>query len=306
MHTIPLPHLTLALVEHWGLTEARIQPLIGGMTSAVWTVDHSEGRWVAKAVHINGADGFARGLEIAARLEQTGFAAGGPRPTLDGQNTVFIGEWALALLLRVEGAELTGETESDLRLIGRTLGEAHKALGTASVGQGNWVGWDSQADYLAVQSWVRPAVEAGIAGVERLGLASLSWGYVHGDPAPEAFLFDADTGRCGLIDWGAAQRAPLLHDLASGVMYAGGPDAAEPLIQAYCETGAMPAAEITRGLWPALDYRQAGQAAYFAWRIARNDMTGIDDPAENDEGLDHARAYWFERAAALDLTLPNE
>ncbi len=31
-------------------------------------------------------------------------------------------------------------------------------------------------------------------------------------------------------------------------------------------------------------------------------MTGIVDPAENYEGLEHAREYWLERAAALDLT----
>jgi homoserine kinase type II len=67
----------------------------------------------------------------------------------------------------------------------------------------------------------------------------------------------------------------------------------------------MPAAEIAPGLWPALDYRLAGQAAYFARRIAANDMTGIGDPAENDKGLGNARAYWFERAAALGLTLPR-
>ena len=261
MLSFPLPHITLALAERWGLSDARIQPLTGGMTSVVWAVDHSAGRWVAKAVHARGADRFATGLEIAARLEAAGFAAGAPLPTLDGQNTVLIGDWVLALLRRVEGMELAGETDSDLRLIGRTLGEAHQALGVVPVGEGNWAGWDPQADYLAVQPWVRPAVEAGIAGVERLGLASLTWGLVHGDPAPEAFLLDSATGRCGLIDWGAAQRAPLLHDLASAVMYAGGPDDAEPLIEAYRETGAMPAAEIVRGLWPALDYRQAGQAA---------------------------------------------
>ena len=298
MFSIPLPHVTLVLAERWGLSEARIHTLAGGMTSAVWAVDHGEGRWVAKAVPAKAADEFTTGLEIAARLEQAGFAAGAPRPTLDGQITVLVGDWVLALLRRVEGTELTGETEGDLRLIGRTLGRAHRALGAVPAGEGNWVGWDPGAQDLAVQPWVRPAVEAGIAGVERLGLASLTWGFVHGDPAPEAFLLDAATGRCGLIDWGAAQRAPLLHDLASAVMYVGGPEDAVPLIEAYCEVGMVSSAEIARGLWAALDYRQAGQAAYFARRIAGNDLTGIDDPAENYEGLEHARAYWLERAAA--------
>ena len=305
MFSIPPAQIALVLAKRRGLPDARIRPLAGGMTSVVWAVDHGRGRWVAKAVRAGDAGGFTTGLEIAARLEQAGIAAGAPRRTRDGQITVAFGDWVLALLRRVEGTELTDETEHDLRLIGRTLGEIHVALGAAPVGSGNWVGWDPQAEDLDVQPWVRSAVMAGIEGVERLGLASLSWGFVHGDPAPEAFLFDAATGTCGLIDWGAAQRAPLLHDLASAVMYVGGLDYANPLIKAYRETGAIPAAKIARGLLPALDYRQAGQAAYFARRVAQHDMTGIDDPAENYEGLNHARAWWFERAAALGLTLPD-
>ena len=305
MFTIPLTQIALVLAERWGLPDAQIQPIPGGMTSAVWAVDRGQERWVAKAVPARGADGFTTGLEIAARLDQAGIAAGAPRPTLDGQITVVLGDWAMALLRRVEGAELTDETEHEMRLIGRTLGNVHRALGTVTAGSGNWAGWDPHADYLDVQPWVRPAVQAGIDGVEQLGLASLTWGFVHGDPAPEAFLLDATTGTCGLIDWGAAERAPLLHDLASAVMYVGGPERAKPLIDAYRETGAIPDAEIARGLLPALDYRQAGQAAYFAYRINRHDMTGIDDPAENHAGLDHARIWWFERAAALGLDLPD-
>jgi hypothetical protein len=34
-------------------------------------------------------------------------------------------------------------------------------------------------------------------------------------------------------------------------------------------------------------------------------MTGIRDPAENYEGLDHAQTWWFERAAALGLAFPG-
>ena len=96
------------MAERWGLSEARIEPLVGGMTSAVWAVDHGEARWVVKAVPAKGADEFATGLGIAARLEQAGFVAGALQPTLDGQITVLVGDWVLALLRRVEGRELTG------------------------------------------------------------------------------------------------------------------------------------------------------------------------------------------------------
>jgi len=114
MFSIPLPFVTLVLAKRWGLSDARIQALAGGMTSAVWAVDDGEGRWVAKAVPAEVADEFAAGLEIAARLEQAGFAAGAPRPTLDGQITVSVGDWVLALLRRVEGTELTGETDDGI------------------------------------------------------------------------------------------------------------------------------------------------------------------------------------------------
>ena len=52
MFSMPLPHVTLVLAERcWGLSEARIQTLAGGMTSAVWAVDHGEGRWVVGLVY---------------------------------------------------------------------------------------------------------------------------------------------------------------------------------------------------------------------------------------------------------------
>ena len=38
------------LHEHWRITVAGIQPLLGGMNSATWQVWLGEGRWVAKWV----------------------------------------------------------------------------------------------------------------------------------------------------------------------------------------------------------------------------------------------------------------
>ncbi|MEV0562301.1 hypothetical protein [Dactylosporangium sp. NPDC050588] len=38
-----------------------------------------------------------------------------------------------------------------------------------------------------------------------------------------------------------------------------------------------------------LRYRHAVQADYFARRIAGDDLTGIADPAENEQGLEDAR-----------------
>ncbi|HET9519938.1 MAG TPA: phosphotransferase, partial [Candidatus Limnocylindrales bacterium] len=103
------------------------------------------------------------------------------------------------------------------------------------------------------------------------------------DPAPEAFLGTSGGGEVALIDWGAACHGPLLYDLASAVMYAG-PDVAP----AYRETGPLEGEELDH-----VDgfraFRWAVQAIYFSGRIAANDLTGIDDPSENEKGLDDAR-----------------
>lgn len=306
MFNISLSYLGSFVADRWGLSDARIRPLLGGMTSSVWAVDHPRGRWVAKAVPAKGAREFELGLAIASRLERAGVPAGAPLHTLDGRPAAVAHGWAIALLRRIDGDELTGESEAELRIIGRTLAGVHRALGVSDFDEeGGWPSLDAQADHLAVRPWVRPVVEAGIAGVRRLGPASLTWGPVHGDPAPEAFLLNAETGTCGLIDWGAARSAPRLYDLASAVMYVGGPARAEPLIASYCAAGAIPAAEVARGLLPMLDYRWAAQAYYFAHRIAVHDLTGIDGPAHNDEGLDNARAWWSGRAADLGLRLPG-
>jgi homoserine kinase type II len=96
-------------------------------------------------------------------------------------------------------------------------------------------------------------------------------------------------GRLWLIDWSTAMTGPLLYDLASAVMYVGGPERAEPLVQAYLEHAPVPRAEVERGLLVMLRFRGAVQADYFAHRIAADDLTGIASAGENEVGLEHAR-----------------
>jgi Ser/Thr protein kinase RdoA (MazF antagonist) len=117
----------------------------------------------------------------------------------------------------------------------------------------------------------------------------MSWGLLHADPAPEAFRLDPATGRCGVIDWSHALCGPLLYDLASAVLYAGGPDRAETLVRAYLSDGTLQAAEVQHGLAPMLQFRWAVQANYFAWRITTNNLTGISGPQDNEQGLEDAR-----------------
>ena len=119
--------------------------------------------------------------------------------------------------------------------------------------------------------------------------ASLTWGLLHSDQAPEHFRLDPSSGRCGVIDWSIALEGPLLYDLASAVMYVGGQDHAGPLIEAYLRHRVVPSAETDRALPALLRFRWAVQADYFARRIANHDLTGITGPADNEKGLEDAR-----------------
>jgi Ser/Thr protein kinase RdoA (MazF antagonist) len=119
----------------------------------------------------------------------------------------------------------------------------------------------------------------------------MTWGLLHADPAPEAFRLNPATGRCGVIDWSYALYGPLLYDLASAVMYAGGPEHAQALIQSYLGEHILTAMEVEHGLAPMLRFRWAVQANYFAWRIAENNLTGISNPEDNEKGLEDARRF---------------
>src|SRR5262249_6646521 len=136
---------------------------------------------------------------------------------------------------------------------------------------------------------LRPAINTALDALEPARPDRMTWGLLHADPAPDAFRLDPATGRCGVIDWSYALSGPLLYDLASAVMYVGGPDHAETLIRAYLGEGILGAAEVDRGLAPMLRFRWAVQANYFAWRIASNNLTGMSGPHENERGLEDAR-----------------
>lgn len=260
------------------------------MNSATWFVTDGSRRRVAKAVDPDTVSDFAGGLAAAALLDRPDLPTGAPEPAYDGRLAVPVDDCILALLAWVPGEGIAADGPAEQRVIGATLARAHAVLGDAdlsSTGTFHWV--DPAAGHLEVETWTRPAVIAALAAFDDLDPATLTWGLLHLDPAPEAFRLDPDTGICGLIDWSTALRGPYLYDLASAVMYVGGPDNARPLIEAYLAQGPLARAEVDRGLLTLLRFRWAVQADYFARRIANHDLTGIADQAENQKGLEHAR-----------------
>jgi Ser/Thr protein kinase RdoA (MazF antagonist) len=281
------------LADSWGLAQPTVEVHNGGMNSATWFVSAGRERWVAKAVVPAARRSFAAGLAVAAALENAGIPAGAPVPAGHGDFVVDVDGIPLALLTWVAGEELSGADPGDQRLIGVTLARMHRALRTVSVPEAERFHWlDPQGEHLGIRPWVRGAVAAAVAAYDRLDPRTLSWGLLHTDPAPEAFRLPRGAGICGLIDWSTAMSGPLLYDLASAVMYAGGPQHAGSLIEPYLEQGVVPWAEAERAMPVMLQFRWAVQADYFARRIATGDLTGIDSAAENEKGLADAHA-WF-------------
>jgi Ser/Thr protein kinase RdoA (MazF antagonist) len=279
-----------SLRRNWRLEGVRVTVHNGGMGSQTWFVDRGGRRWVAKAVAPGDGVQFAGGMAIAQRLEHAGIPAGAPVPAADGQLVVRAGDDWLALLTWVPGHELTGEDAAEQDLIGTTLANVHRALADYKVDTANHFHWvDPAAEYLSLRPWLRPAITAALRDLDNARPGGMSSGLLHADPAPGAFRFDPSTGRCGVIDWSYSLYGPLLYDLASAVMYVGGPDHAQQLIQAYLAQGTLGPAEVQHGLAPMLQFRWAVQANYFAWRIAENNLTGITGPEENEKGLEDAR-----------------
>ncbi|TCC10349.1 phosphotransferase enzyme family protein [Kribbella soli] len=266
------------LRECWDLKPARLEVLTGGMNSAAWLASGIDWRVVLKSVELSDS-AFEPGLELAARLDDAGICTGRPRVSKHGRLVERVDGRQVAVLEYVDGVELG---PADQVAIGDLLGRVHSA---AALDAGELTEWLQFLlpfeDSLDLEPWIRPAVEGAVADAAALG--PVSWAWLHGDPAAEAFLRRAD-GEVALIDWGSAMQGPILYDVASAVMYNG-----DPVVPAYLRRRPDLADELERGLPTFLRVRYAVQAGYFAWRITNNVLTGISTPADNLKGLADAR-----------------
>ncbi|MER7070574.1 phosphotransferase [Terrabacter sp. NPDC000476] len=274
------------LHRFWGLRSPALKPLSGGMSSKTWLVEDGGLRFVAKKVLPTQIAELLAGCEVAAALADDGIITGRPVPTIDGRLTVR--EHGLALLEHVPGRELRGETDQEQRWMGATLACVHLAGhpgpgGTTATFLPDWL--SPQLPGVATHPWLVQAIAVVRAETNPM---TLSWSIIHSDPAPEAFVHDEDTGATGLIDWAGARRGPVLYDVASAVMYLGGPREASAFLEAYQGHGPLGPDELDR-LDSFRRFRWAVQGAYFAWRPAGNNLVGIEDQLENQNGLDRAR-----------------
>ncbi|WP_230689710.1 phosphotransferase enzyme family protein [Catellatospora paridis] len=283
---------TEILARHWDMEAAQVRPLGGGINSETWLVEHKGSTFVAKSVSSTAVADLVAGAEAATALAEAGFVTGPPVPTRDGR--IVLAEHGLALLKHVPGRELDGETDEEQEWIASTLAGVH-AAGNPAMGPSTATfaldRLSPQMPGVEAHPWLVAAIKAVRDETDPL---TVTWSVLHTDPVPGAFIHDDKTGVTGLIDWAGARRGPVLYDVASAVMYLGGPGHASAFLSTYQSRGPLAAQEM-RYLDAFRRFREAIQGAYFAGRLATNDLTGGIDPAENDKGLNDAR----QRLAAL-------
>ncbi|MFI5933313.1 phosphotransferase enzyme family protein [Actinoplanes sp. NPDC051494] len=273
------------LRDQWHLVPAEISVLPGGLLSHGWDVTAGGERFVARLAEHAARQPVEAGLAATEHLRTTGIEAGEPVRTLAGALTVETPYGAMAVLRRAPGRTLDGRDPVDQQFWGDRLGAVHRALQRFHhPGLGRWNQLDPDAPHLTTEPWLHRAVTTAITAMTRLTVTDrLTYGVLHGDPAPEIFLVDPATGRAGLLDCGASGTGPLLYDVAAAVVYAGGEATAAELLDGYLAAGPVTEDEMHAALPVMLRFRWAVQAD---WAARRGDA----------EALRHAREALSEHA----------
>jgi Ser/Thr protein kinase RdoA (MazF antagonist) len=242
--------LRSTLRDQWHLAPAEISPLPETLMSRGWLVIAGADQYICRLSEAGARQPVEAGLAAAEHLLGQDIAAGEPVRTLGGGLTVHLDDGALAVLRRVPGRSLDGADPIDQQWWGDRLGAVHRALQSFHhPGLRPWQLLDPEAPHLAVEPWLRGAVADAVAATARLTITDrLTYGVLHGDPAPGGFVVDPRTGRAGLLDCGASGLGPLVYDVAAAIVYAGGIDAAAEMIDGYLAAGPVSADELHAAL----------------------------------------------------------
>jgi homoserine kinase type II len=258
------------LRDQWHLVPGAVTAVDGGLMSRAWEATAGEDRYLVRLVDPPSRQPVEAGLAAAQRLRGWGMAVGTPVRTLAGALTAATPDGALAVLRRVPGRQLTGGDPVDQQWWGDRLGAVHRALQHFHhPGLRPWNLLDPDAPHLAAEPWLRPAVADAVTATTRLTVTDrLTYGVLHGDPAPADFVMDPETGRAGLMDCGASGTGPLVYDVAAAVVYAGGTDASAEFLDGYLAAGPVHPEELEAALPVLLRFRWAVNADWSARRLA--------------------------------------
>ena len=253
------------LREWWHLVPTAIARHAGGLLSQAWDVLAGNDRYVVRLAETDRLP-LEAGLAAADHARGRGVAAGCPLRTLRGELTVETPAGVLAVLRRVPGRPLVAEDPVDQQFWGDRLGAVHTVLqGFHHPGLRPWRMLDANAAHLEVEPWLRGAIADTVTATTRLTVTDrLTYGVLHGDPAPGDFVVDPATGRTGVLDWGGRGIGPLVYDVAAAILYAGGPDASGDLVGGYLAAGPVSRDELDAVLPVLLRFRWAVQADRYA------------------------------------------
>jgi len=260
--------LRSSLRDHWHLTSCDVAALDSGLMSRTWEVRCAAERYVVRLVDDPARQPVEAGLVAAEHLRGQGVEVGVPVRTLGGGLTAGTPDGALAVTRRVPGRSLVGADPVDQQWWGDRLGAVHRALQDFHhPGLRPWSLLDADAAHLDAEPWLRPAITEAVTATTRLMVTDrLTYGVLHGDPAPAGFVVDPDTGRTGLHHCGASGTGPLLYDVAAAVVYAGGADAAAEFLDGYLAAAPMHPDELEAALPVMIRFRWAVQADWSARR----------------------------------------
>jgi Ser/Thr protein kinase RdoA (MazF antagonist) len=258
------------LRDQWHLAPTEIIALSGSLMSRAWQVRAAGDTYLVWLVDPSARQPVEAGLIAAEHLRGWGVAVGTPVRTLGGGLTASAPAGAVAVLRRVAGRPLVGSDPIDQQWWGDRLGAVHRALQQFHhPGLRPWNLLDPEAPHLGIEPWLRPAVAEAVTATTRLTVTDrLTYGVLHGDPAPAGFVMDPDTGRTGLLDCGASGTGPLVYDVAAAVDYAGGTDASAELLDGYLAAGPVDQDELDAALPVLLRFRWAVEADWSARRLA--------------------------------------
>jgi len=278
--------LRSTLRDEWHLVPSEVTSLDDSLLSRGWEVAAGSDRYVVRLSEPDARLPVEAGLVAAEHLRGREIAVGEPVRTLSGGLTVQTQAGPFAVLRRVPGRRLDGGDPVDQQWWGDRLGAVHVALqGFHHPGLRSWRPLDPAAAHLDAEPWLRTAVTDASAAAKRLTVTDrLTYGVLHGDPAPGGFVVDPSTGRAGLLDCGASGVGPLAYDVAAAVVYAGGTPRAEELIDGYLAAGPVGADELHAVLPVLVRLRYAVQADRAARRGSADALHRAREALESMSG----------------------
>ncbi|WP_426506593.1 phosphotransferase [Dactylosporangium sp. McL0621] len=240
MAALAAEQVRIALRRSWQCNPGPCIPL----DRDTWQVEINGGQFVGKWVPMGRRSGFEAGLGAAEHVDAFGVGAGTPVRAADGALTVAEGDGVVALLHRVPGRPLCAADPLDRQWWGDTLGSAHRTLRRFThphLAKFDPAAVPVQASHPGLEPWLGAAVRDTSAAVRRIMITDqLTYGVLHNDPRAAHFRLDPATGALGLVGWSAAGTGPLLADLAAAALAAGGPRAADGLVDAYLRASHVP------------------------------------------------------------------